>query len=81
MKIPFLHCFLKKLRFKLVQFSGITGLSYRLVQGVVKNIIPAVASTNAAIAATCATEVFKLATSCSASLNNYMVSQFSYIIE
>ncbi|XP_063981982.1 NEDD8-activating enzyme E1 catalytic subunit [Diachasmimorpha longicaudata] len=55
-----------------IQF-GIRGLSYRLVQGVVKNIIPAVASTNATIAATCATEVFKLATSCSASLNNYMV--------
>jgi len=52
---------------------GIRGLTYRLVQGVVKNIIPAVASTNAAIAATCATEVFKLATSCTASLNNYMV--------
>ena len=52
---------------------GIRGLTYRLVQGVVKNIIPAVASTNAAIAATCTTEVFKLATSCTASLNNYMV--------
>ncbi|KAG8037067.1 hypothetical protein G9C98_004389 [Cotesia typhae] len=54
------------------QFS-IRGVTYRLVQGVVKNIIPAVASTNATIAATCATEVFKLATSCSGSLSNYMV--------
>jgi NEDD8-activating enzyme E1 len=52
---------------------NITGLSYRLVQGVLKNIIPAVASTNAVIAATCATEVFKIATSCYEPLNNYMV--------
>ncbi|GAB0100855.1 Nedd8-activating enzyme E1 catalytic subunit [Sergentomyia squamirostris] len=52
---------------------NITGLSYRLVQGVLKNIIPAVASTNAVIAAACATEVFKIATSCYEPLNNYMV--------
>uniref|UniRef100_A0A1B6CKV5 NEDD8-activating enzyme E1 catalytic subunit n=1 Tax=Clastoptera arizonana TaxID=38151 RepID=A0A1B6CKV5_9HEMI len=54
------------------QFN-ITGITYRLVQGVVKNIIPAVASTNAVIAAACTTEVFKLATSCCVPLNNYMV--------
>ncbi|XP_055378804.1 nedd8-activating enzyme E1 catalytic subunit [Condylostylus longicornis] len=52
---------------------NITGLSYRLVHGVVKNIIPAVASTNAIIAAACSTEVFKLATSCYDVMNNYMV--------
>lgn len=51
----------------------ITGLTYRLVQGVLKNIIPAVASTNAVIASVCATEVFKIATGCYESLNNYMV--------
>ncbi|KAL3853182.1 hypothetical protein ACJMK2_016747 [Sinanodonta woodiana] len=50
----------------------ILGVSYRLTQGVVKRIIPAVASTNAVIAAVCATEVFKIATSCYLPLNNYM---------
>lgn len=51
---------------------NITGITYRLTQGVVKRIIPAVASTNAVIAAACATEVFKIATSCCIPLNNYM---------
>ncbi|KAK3765224.1 hypothetical protein RRG08_051848 [Elysia crispata] len=51
---------------------NISGITYRLTQGVVKRIMPAVASTNAVIAAACATEVFKIATSCCLPLNNYM---------
>ena len=52
---------------------GIQGVTFSLVQGVVKNIIPAIASTNAIIAASCATEVLKMATMCSAGMNNYMM--------
>jgi hypothetical protein len=48
------------------------GVTYRLTQGVVKNIIPAVASTNAIIAAACANEVLKIATGCAPPLKNYM---------
>ena len=51
----------------------IEGVNYRLTQGVIKHIIPAVASTNAVIAAACATEVFKISTSCAPYMNNYMV--------
>lgn len=42
-------------------------------KGVIKHIIPAVASTNAVIAAAMALEAFKLATSCANPLQNYMV--------
>ncbi|ELU00703.1 hypothetical protein CAPTEDRAFT_224197 [Capitella teleta] len=51
---------------------SIPGVTYRLTQGVIKRIIPAVASTNAIIAAACATEVLKIASSCCQQLNNYV---------
>ncbi|CAF3180042.1 unnamed protein product [Rotaria socialis] len=50
---------------------NITGINFRFTQGVVKRVIPAVASTNAVIASICATEVFKLATSSVLLMNNY----------
>jgi len=52
---------------------NISGVTYRLTQGVIKHIIPAVASTNAVIAAAMSLEAFKVATSCASPLQNYMV--------
>eukprot|EP01001_Neometanema_parovale_P005169 NODE_1812_length_1596_cov_102.105227_g1726_i0.p1 GENE.NODE_1812_length_1596_cov_102.105227_g1726_i0~~NODE_1812_length_1596_cov_102.105227_g1726_i0.p1 ORF type:complete len:472 (+),score=113.62 NODE_1812_length_1596_cov_102.105227_g1726_i0:65-1417(+) len=50
---------------------NIKGIDYRFTQGVVKNVIPAIASTNAIVAAGCVNEVLKLATGCNAMLDNY----------
>lgn len=49
----------------------------RFTQDVVKRTIPAVSSTNACIAATCAMEAFKLITSCAKSMNNFQILNLS----
>ncbi|KAL9618791.1 MAG: hypothetical protein Q9160_006514 [Pyrenula sp. 1 TL-2023] len=55
------------------QEFNIQGVTYSMTQGVVKNIIPAIASTNAIIAAACTSEALKIVTSCAPYLENYMM--------
>lgn len=54
------------------QFN-IHGVTFQMSQGVVKNIIPAIASTNAVIAAATTSEALKIATMCNPYLENYMM--------
>ena len=52
--------------------KNITGVTYRMTLGVIKNIIPAIASTNSLIAAMSANEAVKFLTNSGRGLDNYM---------
>merc|ERR1711957_431714 len=52
---------------------GIPGVTYQLTMGVVKRIIPAIASTNALVAAAVCSEALKISTYCGPMLETYMM--------
>ncbi len=58
---------------KRAQAYGIEGVNYSLTLGVLKNVIPAIASTNSIVAAATCLEAIKILTACSKILdNNFM---------
>jgi hypothetical protein len=57
---------------RILEFHLLIVCKHFNLQGVVKNIVPAIASTNAVVAATCALETLKIATMCSTGMDIYM---------
>lgn len=52
---------------------NIDGVTFMLTQGVVKNIIPAITSINAVVAASTVMEAFKVATNCYKTMDSFMM--------
>lgn len=53
---------------------NIKGVTFKLTQGVIKNIIPAIASTNALVSALVANEAFKFITEVGDNLDNFFMN-------